>query len=168
MKHKEVKKIMVGLAEYYQTTLTPGQITMYADDLVDLGLEEIAAAIKRIRQNPTITFFPRPSIIRQEIFGSVKDDALEASSRIVQAMSKFGYTNPEKAKLFIGSVGWRVVERDGGWGSICRNVTTESLPIYKAQWRELAASTIRRIKLGIDGAPSLEGPAQFLEIGDKS
>lgn len=155
-KLQQIKRILNALAEYFQTTLTPTQLAMYAEDLEDLALEDIGAAIKRIRQNPQIARFPLPAAIRQEIVGSARDEALEAASRIVQAMEKYGYTNPEKARAFIGELGWRVVEREGGWQSLCQRTSSDDLPILKAQWRELAAASIRRVGIGLDNqAPRL-------------
>lgn len=157
-KLKELKKLYIGLAEYYRVEITPGQLNAYAEDLFDLDLDLVAAAISRIRKTPGNVFFPLPAVIREAVQGSARDEAIEASNRIVQAMSRFGWNNPEGARNFIGELGWRVVEREGGWQSLCQRTTNEELPTLKAQWRELAAVTQRRMVSGIDNAaPQLPG-----------
>lgn len=156
---QEIKKLLVGLAEYYGITLTPTRLAMYAEDLEDLDISLIAGAIKNIRRNPNQKFFPLPAAIREEIQGNQRDEAVEAANRIVQAMGKYGYTNPERARSFIGELGWRVVEREGGWQALCERTTNDDLPTLKAQWRELAAVTQRRIERGHDQAPALPAPS---------
>lgn len=153
---QEIKKLLIGLAEYFRTTLTPMQLSMYAEDLEDLPLEAIGQAMRQIRRNASERFMPMPSQIRELVSGNARDEALEASNRILEAMAKYGYVNPDRAKLFIGELGWRVVEREGGWEALCQRTSSDDLPILKAQWRELAAATLRRGASGIDSrAPSL-------------
>lgn len=160
---QEIKKILIGLAEYYGINLTPAQLEMYSEDLLELSLEQITLAVKTIRKDPAQKFFPRPSLIIEAALGSNKDAAIEATNRIVQAMSMFGWTNPESAKKFIGELGWRVVEREGGWKSMCEKTTYDDLPILKAQWRELAISTNNRHRSGQDNiAPSIGNNNKYL------
>ena len=163
----QIKKLLIGLAEYFEKALTPGQLSMYSEDLEEFTLEEIGLAIQAVRRNPAQKFFPLPASLREEIVGNARDEALEASNRILEGMTRFGYTNPERAKQFIGELGWRVVEREGGWQYLCQRVQGDDLPILKAQWRELAAATIRRGNAGIDSAPALpkfERKAEFTAI----
>lgn len=143
-KTQAIKLILNGLAEYYGTALTPTRLAMYAEDLEDLELEQIGMAIKAVRRNPNQVFFPLPSVIREQINGNVKDQAMDASSRILEAMGRFGWTNPDGARGYIGEIGWDVVMREGGWTSLCERTTNKELPILKAQWRELAGALIRK------------------------
>lgn len=164
-KLQQIKKILIALAEYYEKAITPGQLSMYSEDLEDMSLEQIALAVKNIRKNPAHKFFPLPAAIREEVLGNAKDEALEATNRIVEAIIRCGWTNPDKAKTFIGALGWRVVEREGGWTAVCERTTDRALPTLKAQWRELAASTLRRGERGQDDtAPALSGPGNILEL----
>lgn len=150
-----IKKLLLGLAEYYGINLTPNQLSMYAEDLEDLDPQAMGAAIKRLRR--TEQFFPKPGIIRQAILGNDRDEAIEASNRIVEAMAKFGWNNPDRAREFVGELGWRVVEREGGWRALCERTENDDLPALKAQWRELAAVSVRRVRAGIAEAPKLPG-----------
>lgn len=167
-KIQAIKLLLNGLAEYYGTMLTPNRLSMYAEDLDDLELDEIGRAIKLIRRDPAQNFFPLPSKIRECIKGNARDEALEASNRIVQAMGKFGWTNPEGARAFIGELGWRVVEREGGWQGLCQRTTDDALPTFKAQWRELAAATLRREQAGVATAPGLPSSQEQLKLKSES
>lgn len=149
----QIKLILTALAEYYRKPLTTNQLNMYAEDLMVLSLDELSTSIKRLRSNPDIEFFPLPSLIIQQISPDLRDESIEATNRILEAMAKFGYSNFEKAKEYIGALGWRVVEREGGWQRICESTTNKEIPILKAQWRELAMSTIRRARSGADQQP---------------
>lgn len=156
-KLQTIKLLLNGMAEYFRTTLTPTQLAMYAEDLEDIDLNLLGEGLKRIRRNPKHAFFPLPAAIREEIFGSHRDEALECSNRLVEAISKYGWCNPARARNFIGELGWRIVEREGGWENICRSVQSyDELGMRKAQWRELAAATLRRGERGADQtAPKL-------------
>lgn len=170
-KTKTIKKLWIGLAEYYRMNLTDNQLTMYAEDLEDLEISEVAQAFKRIRREELFEFLPLPAKIRSMILGSTKDLALDASNLIVEAMSRFGYTNPESARAFIGELGWKVVQREGGWQSLCERTTNDDLPILKAQWRELAGALYRRDQTGRGheppGLPSSKPMEQVSVMGNK-
>lgn len=158
-KLRELKKLLIGLGQYRQMDMTGLPLDAYAEDLIDLELEKIGYAIKAIRT--TIDYKPFAALvglIRQKVLGNEKDEALEAANRILQAMSNFGWTNPEAAREFIGELGWRVVQREGGWLALCERTINDDLPILKAQWRELAAATMRREQSGITDAPALPSP----------
>jgi hypothetical protein len=52
-----------------------------------------------------------------------------------------------------------LVRFTGGWDHLCQTVTNAQVPIYQAQWRELAKSLRRRAKQGLlDIAPTLLDP----------
>jgi len=138
----EVKKMIVALCAYYQHPLPDQVVEMYAKDLADLPLEKLAQAFHEIRRDPKTTRFPLPAIIRQRTEGPVNAEnaAIQIAAKIPEAISKFGWNNPEKAKAFLGEVGWLIVQREGGWANLCQTVDENNLPILKAQWRQLAKS----------------------------
>lgn len=157
-KLKQIKKLLIGLAEYFSRELTPGQLAMYADDLVDLDIEKLATAIQLVRKQNK--FFPMPSEIREAAIGSVRDEALEVASSIAAAMSRYGWNNSERARAFIGPVGWRVVEYEGGWENLCASVQNEEIGTRKAQWREMAAVVIKRGVVPSKSMPALSNANQ--------
>jgi hypothetical protein len=165
-KRTQIMAMFVALGEFYRVEVKRHQAEMYAKAVEDLLPEQIARAMETVQK--TSRFFPMPVEIREIALGSTKDEALEAANRIVEAMHRFGWPNPDRAKAFIGELGWRVVEREGGWTALCSNCDAERLPTLKAQWRELAAATLRRSEAGIDNrAPKLtrgDGKQQLTSI----
>lgn len=60
MKAKIAQQVL-GLAEYYDKTLSPGQIEMFVDDLEGIDFEQLKIAAKRYRTDPANVFFPLPA-----------------------------------------------------------------------------------------------------------
>jgi hypothetical protein len=52
---------ILGLAEYYDKTLSSNQIEMFVEDLGSINLEQLKFAIKKYRTDPKSVFFPLPS-----------------------------------------------------------------------------------------------------------
>lgn len=138
------------LAEYYQKSLTENQLCMYAEDLSRFEAEEIKLAMYEYRNDPKNRFFPIPAqlieILEPEVDSSL--DAVEVSGRIWQAIGNCGWPNPQGARSLVGEIGWYVVERMGGWKSLCDTATESEGGILRAQIRELAKSAIERSKIG--------------------
>lgn len=155
---KEIKKLLIGLAETFGTTLSEQRLGLYANVLKNCAPEDVERAIGEILTDPAQKFFPLPAMILEHVAPQVKPDheAVEAANRIVQAIADIGYYRQDDAKLFIGELGWLVVQREGGWQGLCESVTADQLPARKAQWRELAKALIGRAKRGmIDVPPAL-------------
>lgn len=134
----------MATSAYYQLKLEGHVISMYAKDLSDLLLEDVLEAYKKYRQYPKNTRFPLPSQIRNILNQNINDEdkARDATGRIITAISKYGYSNPIEAKEYIGNLGWKVVERQGGWSTLCERVQNDQIPIYQAQWIKYATSLI--------------------------
>jgi hypothetical protein len=161
---KGIKKVLIGLGEFYNEHLSDARLAMYAAILSDCdacGVEESAMTLMR---DPTQTRMPVAAVIRDRAMGFSNPDheAIEAASRIPEAMKRFGYPDSTAAREFIGELGWRVVEREGGWEKLCHRVTTDQLPTLKAQWREMAKAVSGRSRNGSEDAPRIPG------VSDKS
>lgn len=155
---QEIVATIVAVSAYYGQQLPDVVIEMYAEDLIDLPLESLREAFKAIRRDPKITRFPLPAQIRDRIQPADVDElnAAEAAARIPEAIQRFGWPNPELAREFIGELGWRVVQRDGGWRNVCQLLTHDNVGVLKAQWKNSALVQLRRGKLGlVDYAPVL-------------
>lgn len=166
---RNLKAMLITMSAYYQHRLDDTVVIMYADDLKDLEFSDVVQALARYRKDPRHRKMPLPAEVRGLIETPLSDEdqAREAAARIVQAMSKYGYTNPDRAREFIGSVGWLIVEREGGWTSLCQRTTDDQLPVLKAQWRELARGLITRARLGqLETPPAL--PTNSSDMGSKT
>ena len=158
MKANELGKRLFVLAEVCGAKLNEYQLAMYDAELSKLGYDVACAAVDKIfvTRKGTDKF---PSIADIKAVAQPKLDpkheANEAAARIVQAVSKFGYTSGTDAKEFIGELGWIVVQRHGGWASVCLMLNHENTSLYKAQFRDLALSLSARAEAGIETPPAL-------------
>lgn len=133
--------LIQNMATYYGRKFDRPVISMMIDDLQDLPFVQVEMGYNAYRKNAKNTFFPLPAAIRQLILPEPTEDmqAREIASRISQAVTKFGHPNELEAQEFVGEVGWRVVQRKGGWNYICQNLgVTLDATVFEAQTRELA------------------------------
>lgn len=165
----QIKRLLIVLAEFYGASISESRLDLFAVTLEDLGPSKVAQAIKIILRDSKQKVMPFPAELRDLIEGSPQEVGIDIANRIVQAISSYGWTNPDKAKTFLGEVGWFVVEREGGWEKLCARVNDENLPVLKAQWREVAKTKMRRALLGqTDAPPSLPRPITKQVSGPQS
>lgn len=156
----KLKLLIIGTSKYYGQQVQDDVLALYVEDLEDLPFELVVQAFKDVRRDPKTTRFPLPALIRDRIAPANTDenDAQAAVNRVIEAVSRFGWSNPDRAEAFIGELGWRVVRSDGGWRQVCEALTSENLNTSRAQWRTLALALIRRSRMGtLDTAPALPG-----------
>ena len=142
---KTVGVTLSYLCEYYNKTLSKPALSMMVEDLSDLPFEEVMKAIQSVRRDPKITQFPLPAKIREIINPTQSLDGIanETASRIRAAITKFGWPNPEDAKSYIGDLGWKIVERAGGWMYVCENHGLDLNPLtFHAQARDQAKALV--------------------------
>jgi hypothetical protein len=137
-----------NVATYYGRNLEPEVLSMMCDDLADLPIDQVVAGYNQYRRNPKNRTFPLPSQIRElvnpEEFVSVEAQAREIASRIVGAVTKFGWNNAKEAQVYIGPVGWNAVSRQGGWMNLCQNMGASINPTtFQAQLRDQLEGSIR-------------------------
>lgn len=141
----EIAKMVVALGEYYDKILTPTQFAMYVEDLADMTPANLAVAVKRYRMNPANDRFPLPAKLRAAVYSPETPDAAarEAVGQIISAVARIGPYDSERARKFVGPLGWLVVVRQGGWETVCEMLTFQNQGILQAQWRELAIALSR-------------------------
>jgi hypothetical protein len=152
---------IVHIAVYYSKQITKEVISMMVDDFNGFTAQEVLAAYKAYRQDPRNRTFPLPAQIIKLIAPEAtnEDLAKEAAARVIQAVTRFGWPNPDEARNFIGTLGWRAVERFGGWSTICQSLgVTVSPDTFYAQIRDLCRSTRELSDVGINNEPiAIEG-----------
>lgn len=155
---KKLKAGYVALSAYYQRPMDDFVVRMYVDDLAPMTFSEAVEAMVNWRKNPRNKTVPLPAELKAISKPDLTDEqlALESVSRIVQAISKYGHTNEDRAKAFIGELGWAVVVREGGWPRMCAIENTRELSFLKAQWLKLALAVQAMAKAGkLNEAPRL-------------
>jgi hypothetical protein len=171
-KRKLISEIMVRVVIYYRApVLEDTQLDMYVEDLIDLEIDEITEAIKIYRMDPRNSEPPLPAQLKALLKPSDEIQAVDAVSRIFQALGKYGDSakHTEKAKKLIGELGWFIVERFGGWSRITRLSYDELGPMAQEQWRELAVTLLTKHRLGLlEEAPKFPETkkAELIHMGD--
>jgi hypothetical protein len=143
-----------ALAKLCNFALDTTIVALYERALQSHGLDNASHAIEQIILNRKDRD-PFPSV--RAIIGIIKPEineeheAIEAVARIVQSVSRIGRYRGEEAKEYIGSLGWRVVERFGGWAHVCENLGSNlHESSFIAQARQLAKATLSRASSGSD------------------
>ena len=145
---------LLNLSVFYgKYDLTKEQISIYISVLEShfkKGFDVFAQALDSYSKDSKNKFFPAPANLNQYINPETSPDARanEIASKIRQAISEIGYVSPTRAHLFIGDVGWQVVQRSGGWQYLCENhgATLSPLTFY-AQSRDTAKAIIENNKI---------------------
>lgn len=159
---EQIAAIVIALAEYYREPLSEMQLAMYVEDLLELDADQLVAAVIAYRRDPKNDRFPLPARLRSMVLPSenLEADGREAASRIATAVSRIGPYQTDHAREFIGTLGWEVVRRQGGWEETCKALTYDNATTMQAQWRELAIAVGRRSRIGLlDTPPELPRPA---------
>lgn len=176
MNHEErntIARRWMALAATHGKIFNKEAWTMMLDSVGDLPYERLKNALEGWLAGPKARTFPFPIDLREMIVPPVNDDdvAREAASRVIAAVTKFGWAQPGAAKEWVGELGWVGVVRAGGWQYICENLGRRELPhgMFQAQLRDICLTVWRRAKAGVhdqpialpqpDGQPSL-GEAQ--------
>lgn len=157
---QQIKEALLTLAILTGKDLSAkGILDAYIGALADLDQRAVLRAIEDWLK--TGRGFPFPADIRAKVRPEIDgaDDAQIVSNLIIGAISKYGYTNPDRAEEHVGPLGWKVVEIFGGWKHLCEFVTHDNEATVKAQLRELAKTVWKQAKRGeIDRKPALPAP----------
>ena len=146
MKDQELFYTMLtGLANMVPDfVLSPQVIELYDRFLSPFGYAELCQALSQIVTNRN-SQDPFPSIreIRELIEPAQTQMDQEHTStlianKILQAVSRIGPYQGDLARQSIGTIGWRIVESEGGWLNVCQGLTFENQHQSREGWRKLA------------------------------
>lgn len=143
---KLIKQAIVLNAQYYGLELRPQIVAIFAQELEDLPAQAILDAYKAYRRDPANRTNPLPAKIREMIKpqASEKQIAQEIAMRCFGAIRKYGWTKPQQAREYIGELGWRLIERRGGWQAHCESTMEREIPTLTAQFREALTTYVEQ------------------------
>jgi hypothetical protein len=78
---------------------------------------------------------------------SIADEGNLIAGEIIDSLSRFGQYQAKEARESLGETAWYVVERFGGWTTVC-NLTYSELGTARAQMRRLAEASVRARESG--------------------
>lgn len=165
---QKIKALIITMSAYYGKRLDDDVVQMYAADLSRFTDSDVEWAMNMYRSDPKSRTMPLPAQLIEILRPAVDDEslAIEAATRIIGAVRKFGYVNAQEAQVYIGPVGWRVVELNGGWSNMCKQMHDDQIPILRAQYKALAITQIKKERAGHGDRPpefqQIEGPERKL------
>ncbi len=132
------------------------RIELYTEVLSKYDTKKVLEAIKTLTLESR--FFPDISEFLKIIDPNPDKDTLanDMVGAIIEAIAEFGSYNSEGAAEYLGVKAWHVVERSGGWQTLCQT-TYNQLNTLRAQLRDLAKSVEVMSKISPD---QLEAPYQ--------
>ena len=152
----QLNKIYAATCRAFDKILDADVLRMQIEDLADLDYQKILNALNLYRRDEKSVSWPRANKIRTLVNPTQSTETLanEAASRIRLAISLHGHSNPSAARAMIGELGWRIVERSGGWQYVCENHGLSLNPLtFHAQAREIAKALLESEKLGLSDVP---------------
>jgi hypothetical protein len=149
-------KNLVGCFKVYGRDLSHDSAAFMVGALEEFTLENTLQALKKYAVSDKTGRPPTVGALVEIMNPTASNETVanDAASRIFQAISKFGWTNPDGAREFVGELGWAVVRRFGGWQYVCENHGNElNVTTFHAQARELAKSQMELARLGLSETP---------------
>lgn len=156
MIQQKIKESLIALATISGKELNEVSLTAYVDALSDIDGNLVLKALSSWLK--TERGFPYPSDIRAKVMPEINDNdqAVDAVNRIISAVSKYGYNNKDKAREYIGELGFETVTRFGGWVNFCQTLTKENEGVFRAQLKELAKVLCKKsLRNELEHAPAL-------------
>lgn len=141
----QIGELWIGLAQTYGRDLSRAALTVMLNAISDLQFDAVKKAMNQWAGYSKLNRHPSPAELREIILPTIPTltTAREAASRAIEAVSKFGWCNSADARSYIGELGWKGVERFGGWQYVCENLgTTLDVTIFQAQLRDICETTL--------------------------
>jgi len=157
-----ITKMLLDMARFYGQDLDKRQLEMYTEIMSQFDQKTVLQAGRDYVRDTKNTRFPMPPHkIMEKYLPKTPDNrdlAIETANRIVQAVGKFGYTNPTDARQYVGEAGWAQVQRSGGWAFLCAELGVSiDKTTFFAQTRDSIQSNLNLGHTGINtDLPAIE------------
>lgn len=161
----QIIKTLMIMADLFEREISEEAAALLVSDLSEYPEDRVLHALTRCRKE--LSRFPTVSDIVDRIAPEERPEtkAVLIAHSIVEAVSKDGWTNPDRAKERMGEEAWRVVSMAGGWNTVCETLTDRNKPTLIAQWRDLAAAVLAG-KRESSPTPRLAGPGGSASLGE--
>ena len=113
---QEFYGVFMPTVEYYGANLSKAVIALYFEDLMDYEANELAAALKLVRQTRKYPTMPTSAEILEALNGDEGDKAQKALDELAYAIGRYG---PYRSVCFKDGAIMSVVRARGGWVKVC-------------------------------------------------
>ncbi|WP_186650303.1 hypothetical protein [Fluviispira vulneris] len=128
---KKCAIIIREICQRSERSLSENFIKSWLKSCIKLGEKKAMYALgeiyKKAKQGYQI-----PSIFEfEQLAESETEPSMQIAERIIKGMSTIGAYNNDKAKEFIGDIGWKIVQKNGGWQELCYNTNLKYINLFK-------------------------------------
>jgi hypothetical protein len=156
-----LKSLALVLPKWAPDFSKPNAIGIWFTSFKEMPQEKFLLGCKLAKES--LEEFPSLKKLMELCEGNILDPeelGQQIAAKIEEAMEKIGGYNPQYAQNFLGPLGWKIVQENGGWNAIC-NLTYKDLEHLRKKWRDRAKILHKNMRhLGHDLPPNLpEGPS---------
>lgn len=143
---QKIQQAILVLAETQGKALSVAALKLFTDALGDVTAKQVEGAIVQHLRGPNGRFFPSPGDLLTFIhkYQTVQQAANECMSRVLTAVSQFGYVDPEGARTYLGEEVWAALPGHIGWRDFCLSGDQISQATARAQLRDRIAAHLQR------------------------
>lgn len=128
--------IIREICQRSERTLSENYIKSWLKSCSKLGDKKAIPALSEIYKKAK-QGYQIPSIYEFEQLANEETESnLLIADKIVQAMSLFGGYRNDEAKKFIGEIGWKVVQNNGGWQEMCWSSNVKYVDVLKKRLKQ--------------------------------
>lgn len=145
----EIATTWIQLAILTGRQLNQSTLDLLLRSVEDLPQQDVLNVLNKWPE--TETNFPLPAHIRAKILPvkNESDDISEAVNRALSAVTTFGYCNSTEAKMYIGELGWQIIQGMGGWLHLCETLGSETPEgVMRKQMLDYGETVWKRFKRG--------------------
>jgi hypothetical protein len=145
MKNKIVETLFI-LADVFEKKISEEMAQIYFRALVKYPEDEVCRVLEKCATN--CKSFPLLVDILSMLNPALepRDEGVETANMIWKCIGKFGYTNPEAAKKYMGTLAWETVQHLGGWQDVCK-INNDDRNHFIPQVRDLVIALNKRAKI---------------------
>lgn len=143
---QKIQQAILVLAETMGKQLSPAALKLFTDALGAVTAKQVEESILQHMRGPNGRFWPSPGDLLTHIhrYQSVPQAANECVSRVLEAVSRFGYVDPKGAREFLGEAVWSALPGEIGWRDFCTSGEHVSQSTARAQLRDRIAAQLQK------------------------
>lgn len=124
--------LMLGIAEYYNESMSSPRIEIYWEALKDFDIDSIDRALKLHLRSDSGQFMPKVADIFKLIEGTSSDTAIVAWTKVEKAISRVG---AYASVVFDDAIIQKVISDMGSWSGLCHK-NVDEMPFVAKEFQQ--------------------------------
>ncbi|WP_397602124.1 hypothetical protein [Silvanigrella sp.] len=144
---KKCAMIIREICQRCEKSLSENYIKSWLKSCIKLGEKKALFALGEIYKKAKQGYMI-PSIFEfEQLAESETEPSLQIAERIVRGMQLFGAYKNEEAKEYVGELGWKIVQNNGGWQEMCYTTNMNHIYYVKKDLQKQIKIIKKEIKL---------------------